>query len=401
MDLNDTPQQQAFRREVREFLAAELPRELSHKVQNRLRLGKEDTVLWQRILDKRGWGAPGWPKAFGGPGWSAIEQHIFEDEAADAGAPRQLDFGLRMVAPVIMAFGNKAQQERFLPRIRTGEDWWCQGYSEPGSGSDLASLRTRAERKGHHYVVNGQKAWTTLGQHADWIFCLVRTSTEGRPQEGISFLLIDMKSPGITVRPTIMLDGEHEVNETYFDDVEVPVENLVGEENRGWTYAKFLLGHERTGLANVGQWKRLLKRLEAVARRETANNGRPLIEDARFRDKLAQLQVELLALEVTLLRVLSAEEKDAKKGLGPVASVLKIKGTEIGQAIFELTMQACGHNALPYLPEALEPGYSGLRVGAEHAAPAAGDYFNMRKLTIFGGSNEIQRNIISQMLLGL
>ncbi|MCP3138276.1 acyl-CoA dehydrogenase family protein [Pyxidicoccus xibeiensis] len=401
MDLNDTAEQQAFRREVRAFLAAELPPALSHKVQHRQRLGKEDTILWQGILHKRGWGAPGWPKSFGGTGWSAIEQHIFEEEAADAGAPRQLDFGLRMVAPVIMAFGNKAQQERFLPRILSGEDWWCQGYSEPGAGSDLASLRTRAERKGQHYVVNGQKAWTTLGQHADWIFCLVRTSTEGRPQEGISFLLIDMKSPGITVRPTIMLDGEHEVNETYFDDVEVPVENLVGEENRGWTYAKFLLGHERTGLANVGQWKRLLKRLEQVARRETASSGRPLIEDARFRDKLAQLKVDLLALEVTLLRVLSAEAKDAKKGLGPVASVLKIKGTEIGQAIFELTMQACGHDALAYLPEALEPGYSGPRVGGEHAAAAAGDYFNMRKLSIFGGSNEIQRNIISQMLLGL
>ncbi len=401
MDLNETPQQQAFRREVREFMAAELPKELSHKVQNRLRLEKEDTVLWQRILHKRGWGAPGWPKAFGGTGWTPIEQHIFEEEAADAGAPRQLDFGLRMVAPVIMAFGNKAQQERFLPRILSGEDWWCQGYSEPGSGSDLASLRTRAERKGGHYVVNGQKAWTTLGQHADWIFCLVRTSTEGKPQEGISFLLIDMKSQGVTVRPTIMLDGEHEVNETYFDDVEVPVENLVGEENRGWTYAKFLLGHERTGLANVGQWKRLLKRLEQVARKETASSGRPLIEDARFRDKLARLKIDLLALEVTLLRVLSAEERDAKKGLGPVASVLKIKGTEIGQAIFELVMQACGHDALPYLPEALEPGYQGLRVGGSHAAAAAGDYFNMRKLTIFGGSNEIQRNIISQMLLGL
>lgn len=401
MDLNDTPEQAAFRREVRAFLKAELPPALVHKAQHRLRLGKEDTVLWQQILHRRGWGAPGWPKAFGGTGWSAIEQHIFEEEAADAGAPRQLDFGLRMVAPVIMAFGNKAQQERFLPRILSGEDWWCQGYSEPGAGSDLASLRTRAERKGGHYVVNGQKAWTTLGQHADWIFCLVRTSTEGRPQEGISFLLIDMKSKGITVRPTIMLDGEHEVNETYFDDVEVPVENLVGEENRGWTYAKFLLGHERTGLANVGQWKRLLKRLEGIARRETASSGRPLIEDARFRDKLAQVKVELLALEVTLLRVLSAEAKDAKKGLGPVASVLKIKGTEIGQALFELTMQACGHDALAYLPEALEAGYSGPRVGGEHAAAAAGDYFNMRKLSIFGGSNEIQRNIISQMLLGL
>ena len=398
MDLNYTPEQEAFRQEVRAFIQAELPPEIAHKVKNRLRTSKEDTVRWQQILYKRGWGAPMWPKEFGGTGWDAIQQHIFDEECTAAGAPRQLDFGLRMVAPVIMAFGNREQQEYFLPRIISGVHWWCQGYSEPGSGSDLASLKTRAVREGDNYIVNGQKTWNTLGHHADWIFCLVRTSTEGRPQQGISFLLIDMKTPGITVRPIIMLDGEHEINDVFFDNVQVPVENLVGEENKGWTYAKFLLGHERTGQANVGAWKALHRRVKEIARIEKGDDGRPLIENTRFRDKLAQIEVELLALEMTCLRVLSAGDKKAP---GPEASLLKIKGSEIGQALFELAMQACGHAALAYLPEALEAGYTGDFVGGPHAAPAAMDYFNTRKFSIYGGSNEIQRNIISQMVLGL
>jgi alkylation response protein AidB-like acyl-CoA dehydrogenase len=253
MDLNYTPKQEAFRAEVREFLEEKLPEDIKVTVQNRLRRDKSLTTRWQSILHEKGWGASSWPVEFGGTGWDAIDQLIFEEECSLAGAPRQLDFGLRMVAPVIMAFGNEEQKQRFLPGILSGEDWWCQGYSEPGSGSDLASLRTSAKKDGDKYIVNGQKTWTTLGQHADWIFCLVRTNTEGKPQQGISFLLIDMKTPGIEVRPIIMLDAEHEVNEVWFDNVEVPLENLVGEENRGWTYAKFLLGHERTGLANVGK----------------------------------------------------------------------------------------------------------------------------------------------------
>ncbi|WP_203142126.1 acyl-CoA dehydrogenase family protein [Marinobacter mangrovi] len=395
MDLNYTPEQATFREEVRRFLKDNLPKDIRDRVKKRLRPDKAMTQRWQKILFDKGWGASSWPKEHGGPGWSPVEQLIFEEECALAGAPRQLDFGLRMVAPVIMAFGNEEQKQKYLPRILSGEDWWCQGYSEPGAGSDLASLKTKAVREGDHYIVNGQKTWTTLGQHANWIFCLVRTSNEGKPQEGISFLLIDMNTPGIDVRPIIMLDGEHEINEVYFDNVKVPVENLVGEENKGWTYAKFLLGHERTGLANVGQWKAMMKRLREIAE-EQPDGDRVLIENTRFRDRLAQLEIELKALELTVLRVLTDEN-----GPGPQASILKIRGTEIGQALFELMMEAVGPDALAHIPEALELDYPGSRVGSPDATPAAGDYFNMRKLSIFGGSNEIQRNIIAQRVLGL
>ena len=398
MDLNFTQEEQAFRAEVRKVIDAKLPADISAKVKHGKRLAKDDFVRWQKILHQQGWGASMWPQQFGGTGWNAVQQHIFDEESAEAGAPMQLPFGLRMVAPVIMAFGNKSQQEYFLPRIVDGTDWWCQGYSEPGSGSDLASLKTKAENKGDHYVVNGQKTWNTLGQHADWIFCLVRTSSEGRQQEGISFLLIDMKTPGITVRPIIMNDGEHEINEVWFEDVKVPMQNLVGEENKGWTYAKFLLCHERTGIAGIGRSKAALKHLKAIARDETAG-GRPLIEDQRFRDRIAQVELELMALEITNMRVLSAE-KD-KKAPGPEASILKIKGSEIQQTIAELQMQALGHYALPWLPEALDPSSQGEPVGAGHAAPLSGHYFNYRKTTIYGGSNEIQKNIIAQMILGL
>ena len=315
-----------------------------------------------------------------------------------ADAPIQLPFGLKMVAPVIMRYGSEAQKARFLPRILDASDWWCQGYSEPGSGSDLASLKTRAQRDGDHFVVNGQKAWNTLGQHADWIFCLVRTDAAAKPQRGISFLLIDMKTPGIRVQPTRLLDGRHEVNEIFFDDVRVPAENLVGEENAGWTYAKFLLGHERTGIAGVGRSKAALKHLKEIARKETSA-GRPMIEDARFRDRIAQVELELMALEITNMRVLSAEKE--KKAPGPEASILKIKGSEIQQAIAELQMQALGHYALPWLPEALDAAWTGVPVGADYVTPLSGHYFNYRKTTIYGGSNEIQKNIIAQMILGL
>ena len=398
MDLSFTKEEQAFRAEVRKFIDANLPADISAKVKNGKRLAKDDFVRWQKILHKQGWGATMWPQRFGGTGWSAVQQHIFDEESADAGAPLQLPFGLKMVAPVIMAFGNRSQQEYFLPRIVDGTDWWCQGYSEPGSGSDLASLKTKAENKGDHYVVNGQKTWNTLGQYADWIFCLVRTSSEGRPQEGISFLLIDMKTPGITVRPIIMNDGEHEINEVWFEDVKVPAQNLVGEENKGWTYAKFLLGHERTGIAGVGRSKAALKHLKAIARAEKSN-GRPLIEDQRFRDRIAQVELELMALEITNMRVLSAEKE--KHAPGPEASILKIKGSEIQQTLAELMMQALGHYSLPWLQEALDAGWQGEPVGADYAASLPGHYFNYRKTTIYGGSNEIQKNIIAQMILGL
>ena len=301
-------------------------------------------------------------------------------------------FGPVMVAPVIMAFGTPEQQARHLPGIMSGEVWWSQGYSEPGSGSDLASVKTRAVRQGDQYIVNGQKTWTTLGQYGDWIFCLVRTSTEGKPQTGISFLLIDMKSPGITVRPIITLDGEHEVNEVFFDNVEVPAENLVGEENKGWTYAKYLLAHERTNIADVNRAKRELERLKRIAKAEG------VYEDTRFRDQIALLEVDIVALEMMVLRVLSAETS-GKNSLD-VAGLLKIRGSEIQQRYTELMMLAAGPYARPYVHEAMEAGWQGDHVGAAYLAPLAGTYFNMRKTTIYGGSNEVQRNIVAQTVLG-
>ena len=403
MDLKYTREEERFRAEVRAFLEAELPAEIRAKMNLGKRLRKDDLVRWQKILHRRGWGAVMWPERFGGGGWSIIQQHIFEEERADIGAPPQNAFSLKMLAPVLMQFANAAQQEYFLPRIIAGEDWWCQGYSEPGSGSDLASLRTSAVRRGDHYIVNGQKTWNTYGQYADWIFCLVRTATDGRPQQGISFLLIDMKTPGITLRPITTLDGEHEINEIWFDEVRVPAQNLVGDENRGWTYAKFLLTHERTNNAGIGACKRALRKLKEIAADQLAN-GRPLIEDTRFRDRIAQVELELMALEITNLRVLSATASE-QRALGPEVSVLKIKGSEIIQQLAELQMHALGRDALPYIREALELNWIAEPLLAEHyrpyAPPLSGQYFNLRKTTIYAGSTEIQKNIIAQHILGL
>jgi hypothetical protein len=392
MDLAFTPEEQRFREEVRAWVRENLPAEIAHKVHNALHLTRDDMQRWAKILGKKGWLGYGWPKQFGGPGWTAVQKHLFEEETALAGAPRIVPFGPVMVAPVIMAFGSPEQQKRFLPGIASGEVWWSQGYSEPGAGSDLASLKTRAERRGDKYIVNGQKTWTTLAQYGDWIFCLVRTSTEGKPQTGISFLLIDMKSPGVTVRPIIMLDGGHEVNEVFFDNVEVPAENLIGEENKGWTYAKHLLSHERTNIADVNRAKRELERLKRIAK----NEG--MYEDQRFRDEIAKLEVDVVALEMLVLRVLSAE----KSGKNPldIAGLLKIKGSEIQQRYTELMMLAAGPYAIPFVKEAMEAGYQGEYVGAAYLAPLAATYLNMRKTTIYGGSNEVQRNIVSQVVLG-
>jgi len=398
MDLSYTDEELAFRDEVRAFVRGNLPPQISRKVIEHKRLTKEDYVTWQKALHVQGWIAPGWPMEYGGTGWNPVQRHIFEEECAAAGAPRVIAFGVDMVGPVIIAFGHPWQKERYLPRIRSSEDWWCQGYSEPGSGSDLASLKTRAERKGDHYIVNGQKTWTTLAQYADMMFCLVRTSSEGKRQEGISFLLIDMKTPGITVRPIITLDGEHEVNEVWLEDVKVPVENLVGEEGRGWTYAKFLLSHERTGIAGVSRSKRELAFLKHIASEQTVG-GRPLIENSRFRDKISRVEIDLMALEITVLRVLAADRQGRPPG--PEASILKIKGTEIQQALTELMMEAVGPWALPFLPDSWGDHWLGERVGPEYAAPLAAQYLNFRKVSIYGGSNEIQRNIVSQLILGL
>ena len=398
MDLNFTPEEQAFRQEIRAWVRAHLPADIADKVHNAQRLHKDDMQRWARILGAKGWLGWGWPKEFGGPGWNAVQRHLFEEECALAGAPRVVPFGPVMVAPVIMAFGSPEQQKRHLPGIMSGEVWWSQGYSEPGSGSDLASLKTTAERRGDRYIVNGQKTWTTLGQYGDWIFCLVRTSKEGKPQAGISFLLVDMKSPGITVRPIITMDGEHEVNEVWFDNVEVPADNLVGQENQGWTYAKYLLGHERTNIADVNRSKRELERLKRIAKAEPAH-GRSLWEDARFRDQIALLEVDIVALEMMVLRVLSAQ-RGGKKELD-VAALLKIRGSEIQQRFTELMMLAAGPYALPFVFEAMEAGWQGDYVGAMHCAPLAATYFNYRKTTIYGGSNEVQRNIVAQMTLGV
>ena len=390
MNLDFTADDNAFRDEVRAFVREQLPPAIRDKVANGVHLTRDEHLQWQRLLHARGgWNCPGWPKAFGGPGWSPVEQYIFEEECMLGGAPRLVPFGIKMVAPVIMAFGSAAQQARFLPKILAAEEWWCQGYSEPGAGSDLASLRTRAEKRGDKYIVNGQKTWNTLGQYADWIFCMVRTDHEAKAQRGISFLLIAMKSPGITVRPIVTLDGTHEVNEIWFEDVEVPAENLVGEENQGWTCAKFLLGHERSNIAGIGIAKRELARARRIAAAET-KRGRPLIEDPLFAARLAEIEIDLMALEITNLRVLSAEAEN--KAPGPEASILKIKGTEIQQAISELILQAVGPYALPF---------DGAAPGPAHAANRAAQYLNLRKLSIYGGSNEIQKNIVAQMILEL
>ena len=398
MDLNYTDEDLTFRDQVRAFLDASLPADLQHKVLNHKRLSKQDYVRWHKIVAQQGWVGTGWPVEYGGTGWSPVQRHIWEEECARAGTPPILPFGVAMVAPVIMAFGNEAQKRHYLPRILNCDDWWCQGYSEPGSGSDLASLKTRAERQGDHYLVNGQKTWTTLAQHADMIFCLVRTDSGARKQEGISFLLIDMRTPGITVRPIIMLDEEHEVNEVFFDNVKVPVENLIGEENKGWTYAKYLLGHERTNIAAVGRAKRELLFVKRIAS-EQRKNGQPLLNDPLFAAKVATLEIELMALEVTVLRVISQET--GKRAPGPEASMLKIKGTEIQQTLTELMLEAIGPYGMPFDPAYLDGEREHSVAGDDDAAPLASYYFNFRKTSIYGGSNEIQKNIISQMILGL
>lgn len=398
MDIRYTPEQLAFRDSVRAFLKEVVPATVRDKTQQCLPLSKAEREQWQRDLFAKGWGAPSWAVEFGGTGWDAVQRHIFEEECAAFGAPEQLPFGLKMVAPVIQKYGSREQQERFLPRIISGQDWWCQGYSEPGAGSDLASLKTTAVRDGDDYIVNGQKTWTTLAQHANWIFCLVRTNPEVRKQEGISFLLIDMKTPGITVRPIIMLDDGHEINEVWLENVRVPAANLIGEENKGWTYAKFLLGHERTNIARVGRSKAALQLVKNAAAGQIGNDGLPLLQDARFRDRLAQVEMDLMALEITNLKLISQE--GSSHAPGPEASILKVKGSEIQQAITALASQVAG----PYAAAHILPDDQVHELSA--AFPQAQEhmtsqYFNYRKTTIYGGSNEVQKSIICRMILGL
>jgi alkylation response protein AidB-like acyl-CoA dehydrogenase len=397
MNLDFTCEEQAFRLEVRDFLAAELPADIRERVRLGRRLSADDHVRWQNILSRRGWLAGGWPREHGGPGWGPVERHIFDEECAAAHAPTVVPFGVSMVAPVIMKFGSETQQRHYLPRILSNQDWWCQGYSEPGAGSDLAGLRTRAVREGDHYVVSGQKTWTTLGQHANMMFCLVRTDPEAKKQAGISFLLIDMQSPGISVRPIVTLDGAHEVNEVFLDEVRVPVANRIGEEGQGWTCAKFLLTHERTGIAGLGHAKQALRHLKSLAGR-IQHRDRPLLELPSFRQRVVKAELELMALEVTHLRVLAA----ARDGGAPGAesSLLKVRGSELRQELSELTRRALGPLALPYFPDFLYGDESLEPERAEQAAIGA-QYLNRRKLSIYGGSNEIQKSIVAKTLLGM
>ena len=393
MDLSYSAEELAFRDEVRAWLEANLPRDIRDKVVGYRGLSKDDHQRWHQILAAKGWSVPHWPEEWGGTGWDITRRYLYEEQFGLAGAPMLPPFGPSMCASVLLRFGTPAQKERFLPRIRSGDDFWVQGYSEPGAGSDLAALKTRAVRDGDVYRVTGQKIWTTLGQYGDWIFCLVRTDTTAeKRQEGISFLLIDMKTPGITVRPLILMDGGHEVNEVFFDDVVVPAQNLVFEENKGWTVAKYLLGHERMGSGSVGGSRRELAALKDLAKREL-KNGQPLIHDARFRDKLTRVEIKLDALELTSMRFL---DKMRRTGQPPGAdvSMLKIRGTEVQQRITELMMQAVGPMAQPFV--AVDHG------AIDHfTSRLSPRYFNYRKASIYAGSNEIQRNIIAKMTLGL
>jgi alkylation response protein AidB-like acyl-CoA dehydrogenase len=394
MDLSYSPEESAFRDEVRAFLAENLPAEISDKVARGVELDKAEMERWHAILNSRGWLAGAWPKAFGGQGWGPVEEHIFDEECALADAPRIVPFGVKMLGPVLMAFGTPEQQAEYLPRILDGTDWWCQGYSEPGAGSDLASLKTRADRDGEDFVINGQKTWTTLGQHADRIFCLVRTKFDGKPQEGISFILVDLDTPGIEMRPIRLIEGGYEVNEVFFTDVRVPASRLVGEENQGWTIAKYLLGHERTNIAGVGESTQAFARLKSVARTVT-RNGRRLIDSPLFAARVAEVEAELEAMKITNMRMLSRAAEGGKLTGEP--SMLKVKSTVIRQAINDLARRALGPAAAPFPSEDVE---GNLAIAPEGYGMAAANYFNNRKISIYGGSNEIQRNILAKGMMG-
>ena len=396
MDLNFSKEDLDFQSEVREFLDKEYPKHNKEKKDNADDLTRDEIVEWHKVVAKKGWMGHSWPVEHGGTGWDATKKYIYLRELAMEGCPMFIPFGLQMVAPVIWTFGSQKQKDYFLPRILNFDDWWCQGYSEPGSGSDLASLKCKAEKDGDEYVINGQKTWTTLGQHADWIFVLVRTDDSGKKQEGITFILVDMKTPGVSVKPIITIDGDHEVNEIWFDNVRVPAENVVGEPGQGWTYAKFLLFHERTSIAGAPQLRRglrgLVKRAEKIF-----HNASPLSEDPFFKSKVAQIELDLSALEMTELRGLAAEREG--KGPGAESSLLKIKGTELQQRLTSLALEAAGHEAIPF---GGPYGFKDQEVSSSKAAQlTAAKYLNFRKVTIYGGTNEIQKNIIAKAVLGL
>ena len=400
MNVNLTAEEIAFRDEVRAFFAEKYPADIRDKFDRGIPLTREDTIRWQKVLYEQGWFAVNWPEEYGGTGWTPVQKYIFADEMAAVNAPAVVPFGVSMVGPVIYTFGSEEQKQRYLPDILASNVWWCQGYSEPGSGSDLASLKTKADRDGDQYIVNGTKTWTTLAHVADWIFCLVRTSSDvARRQEGISFLLIDMNTPGVSVKPIITIEGDREVNEVHLDNVRVPVENLVGEEGKGWTYGKVLLQHERTNTAGPARSKTRLHLLkEKVA--QSIHGAAPLINDRNFARKLAAAEIELKALEYTSLRTLASVATG--KAPGPESSILKIKGTEIEQSLDALFVEAAGYYALPYVPEQYAVGFPDEdRIGHGAETKSSLRYFNNRKATIYAGSNEIQKNIIAKHVLGL
>lgn len=398
MDLNYTAEEKAFRDEVRSYLDKNLSTKLAEKVAGGKRLTKDDLVEWHDLLNKAGWLGWHWPKEHGGTGWTPVQAHIFHEEIVYANGPRIIPFGVNMLAPVLIKFGTEEQKKHYLPKILTSEHWWCQGYSEPDAGSDLASLKTTAVRDGDEYVINGQKTWTTLGHIADHIFVLARTSKEGKPQEGISFFLVPMDLDGVEVRPIITLDGEHEVNEVFLSDVRVPAENIVGEENKGWTLAKYLLTYERTGIAGAAYSKQAMDHLKDVAGR-MKSNGKPLKDDPFFAARMGKVEIDLMAMDIFNLRTVAAAEGG---GVGGVeSSMLKIKGTEVRQELTDLARRAFGPHAAPFTPEAFDEGWNEEPIGPDGAMVPANKYFNMRKVSIYGGSNEIQKNIISKMGLGL
>jgi len=404
MDAAFDAEDDIFRKEVRKYLREATPKELKYKVENGVAMQREDVIGWHKILHKKGWVAPNWPEEYGGPGWSLTQKYIFDEELGYSGAPRLVTFGVNMCGPVLMGFGTDAQRKRFLPPMLAGEEVWCQGYSEPGSGSDLASLQTRAVRDGDHWVINGTKTWTTKAHWADWCFMLVRTSSEGKKQEGITFVLVDLKTPGIEIRPIYLMDGLHETNMVFFTDVRVPVENTVGEIDKGWTIGKYLLAHERMSGGSLGSHKTLLRQLKQIAQDDEVSGGRPLSEDPDFAREIAKIELELRTLEAFNLRALDKMSKGGElggKALGTEANVFKIRNSEIHQRLTELKMRAIGYYANPYLLNALSHGWNEPPIGAEYANGVTPGYLHFRKVTIYSGSNEIQHNIIAKAQLGL
>jgi alkylation response protein AidB-like acyl-CoA dehydrogenase len=401
MDLRFSAEELTFRDELRAFIAANLPDDIREKMRLGHSAEKEDTRRWQRILNERGWAAYSWPKQHGGPGWTPVQRMIFLEENQLAPAPDMQVFNITMIGPVLIQFGSDEQKKRFLPRAANLDDWWCQGFSEPGAGSDLAALKTAAKRDGGDYVVNGQKIWTSTAHMADWCFCLVRTNPSApKRQEGISFLLIDMQTPGITVRPIISIDGTHHLNEVFFDDVRVPVSMRVGEENKGWDVAKFLLGNERTGIARLGKSKERARFAKEAARGVRAG-GKALIDDFEFRRRVAQLEVDIKALEITQLRVVSAHDKSRDGKPDPLSSVLKIKGTELLQLTSELVMDVGGPLSMPDWAQELAALSNEPELGPAWATEATRSYLMLRAASIYGGTNEIMKNIVAKAVLGL